>query len=158
MATCGNCKATGVSVEHVRECFTSRRGQVKVSPAEVTGFAQQYVESRDFSKKAEIRTVPDSMYALDTPDGLAFYEVKTGKGRWDGYKFVSRLLGSPGDFRRIPVKGSASSAVMGQISLDPKAFAIRFSKEFTVCAACGAALTDPESRELGLGPTCVKKF
>lgn len=46
MATCGNCKKSHQTVEHVRECY-AKRTRVPVSD-----FALRYVESRDFMPMA----------------------------------------------------------------------------------------------------------
>ncbi len=156
MATCGSCKQEGQTVEHIKQCYADKRASV--STVELTGPAKQYVESRDYRPMA--LWVPDSKYALVRPsDGLLeFFEVKTGKGKWAGKQFVERLIGAPGDWRRYPVRGMERQRVMQQIDFDPKAAAIRFSKEFTVCAVCGSPLSDPESLALGLGPICARRF
>lgn len=107
---------------------------------------------------ADKLVVPDSYYALDTPAGLHFYKVKTGKGKWAGFQFVTRLIGHPGDFLETPVKGANRMATLKLIAIDPKEAAIRFSREYTVCAVCGSPLTDPESMERGLGPVCAERF
>lgn len=159
MPTCGSCKSEGQTIEHIKGCYASKGSSVATleSPsARLSGFAEQYVET--FVPMALTQEVPDSYYALDTPAGLHFYRVKTGKGKWAGFQFVDRLIGHPGDFLHTPVKGANRKAVLNLIGQDAKSAAIRFSKEYQVCAACGSPLTDPVSRELGLGPICLEKF
>lgn len=160
MPTCGNCKTEGQTIEHIRACFASKTSVTVIQKPEesLSGFVTNYVESRDFKPMALSSSVPDSHYALDTPAGLHFYRVKTGKGKWAGFQFVDRLVGHPGDFLRVPVKGANRKAVLNLIGKDAKASAILFSREFQVCAACGSPLTDPVSREIGLGPICAEKF
>lgn len=154
MTTCGSCKQEGQTVDHVRECYASKRAAV--ATVEVTGLAKKYVEQRDFRPMA--LTVPDSKYALIEDGVVAFYEVRTGKKRWEGFQFLDRLVGAPGDWQKYPVKGEAKARVMQAIDADPKAAAITFSRHFTVCAVCGSPLSDPESMARGLGPICEKRF
>lgn len=156
MATCGNCKAENQTVEHVRACYSGKFEQVKTM--EVTGFGKKYAESRDFQPMALNDSVPDSMYALKEPNGLYFYRVRTGKGKWEGFQFVDRLIGHPGDWLKTPVKGANRKAVLNLIGQDPKESALLFSREFTVCAVCNSPLSDPVSMELGFGPICIKRF
>lgn len=156
MPTCGSCKAEHQPISHIRECYESKRGSL--ATLEVSGFAQQYVESRDFKPMA--LDVPDSKYAMNRPhDGvLEFFEVRTGKGKWAGFQFLDRLIGSPGDWRKAAIKGLEKRTILEQISEDPKAAAVRYSREFTVCAVCSSPLSDPESVASGLGPICARRF
>lgn len=161
MPTCGNCHQTGQTIEHIRSCYASKASVSTIAKpdAPLSVFAQQYLERRDYAPMAlGTSDVPDSSYALDTPDGIYFYRVRTGKGRWAGFQFVDRLIGHPGDFLRVPVKGANRMATLKLIALDPKGAAIEFSRRFTVCAVCGSPLTDPESMERGLGPVCAERF
>lgn len=161
MPTCGNCHQTGQTIDHIRGCYASRSSVAIIAQPEasLSGFVTNYVESRDFKPMALAETdIPDSSYALDTPSGLYFYRVRTGKGKWAGFKFVDRLIGHPGDFLRVPVKGANRKATLKLIAQDAKGAAIEFSRRFTVCAVCGSPLTDPESMERGLGPVCAERF
>lgn len=113
------------------------------------------------TKTATKVTVPDSMYALVRPNGeLGFLEVSTGrKGtKWENYQFVNLLVGAPGDWRRIPMLKQQRANLLARLAENPLEAALRFSHHFTVCAACGSPLSDPESRERGLGPVCAAKF
>lgn len=44
------------------------------------------------------------------------------------------------------------------ILVDPEDAARRYGLELGECSVCGATLTNPESRELGIGPVCRKRF
>lgn len=160
MATCGNCKQQGQTVEHIKYCFAEKHGTTLLATEEkpaVEGFAKAYVESRDY--RPMVLTLPDSKYALVNSEGvIVFYEVKTGKGKWDGMQFLDRLVGAPGDWQRYPVKGQAKAQTMMLLNMDAKASAILFSKHFTICAVCGSPLSDPESVARGLGPICAERF
>jgi hypothetical protein len=157
MATCGHCKAEGQTIEHVRECATAHFVKL-AEPIEVGEIAKAYVQASDFRPMA--LTVPDSHYALEEDGTLKFFSVKTGKKgtKWAGFQFLTMLVGAPGGFREFPVRGARKTKLMSEISKDAKAHAIRYSREFTVCAACGSGLTDPESMAIGLGPVCAAKF
>lgn len=155
---CGNCKSNHTTVQEVKDCFAGH-GTVMTKAPEVEGFAKQYIESRDFKPMATSpEPLPASSYALETANGLAFYEVQNGKGKWKGTQFLVKLIGHPGTWKKIPVKGSARSIVMAQLQEDPKAAAILFSRNFTICAVCGSPLSDPESLAAGLGPVCATRF
>lgn len=149
-----------MTVNHIRECYASARSVTQT--VEVSNFAKQYAESRDYKPMAiaEDNYIPASCYALDTPAGLHFYRVKYGKkgGKWETFAFVERMIGHPGDFLYTPVKGANRMAVLKLIRIDPREAAVRFSREYTVCAVCGSPLTDPESMERGLGPICAERF
>jgi len=161
MPTCGNCKSEGQTIEHIRGCYASKGTTVSVieHPEDtLSGFVTNYVESRDYVPMALAGSVPDSYYALDTPAGLHFYRVKTGKGKWAGFQFVDRLIGHPGDFLRTPVRGANRKAVLNLIGQDAEGAAVLFSRKFQVCAVCQSPLTDPLSLERGLGPICAERF
>lgn len=147
---CGNCHNTHASVAEVKACY----GNVKGTTATVS----------TMTATKPVVKVPESYYALENLPGhsnaLTFFQVKNGKqgSKWEGFQFVTRLVGAPGEFREFPVKGDAKAIVLRTIADDPKAAAVRFSTEFTICAACGATLTDDDSRARGLGPVCAAKF
>jgi len=106
--------------------------------------------------------VPESKYALVRPNGaLGFCEVQYGKPntKWDGFMFVSILVGAPGDWRKIPAKGEQKQQILSLLAQDGyQTAAVRFSTEYTVCACCGSPLSDPFSIANGLGPKCIKRF
>jgi hypothetical protein len=51
MATCGKCHESGQTVEHIRACYQAS-GSTVVAEVEVSHFALQYVEGRDFKPMA----------------------------------------------------------------------------------------------------------
>lgn len=117
-----------------------------------------------------IKEIPASKYALVQNGQTNFFEVQVGKGKWQGYRFVKRLVGAPGEFAKYPIPGKGSQvqileAIAGDFYVDngteltgPMAAAVRFSREFTRCACCLAPLSDPISIAQGLGPVCAKRF
>lgn len=143
MPTCGNCKTEGQTIDHIKACYANKGG----------------VAVMEKPMALEIPTVPESKYALYDGQGkIIFYEVKTGKGRWSHMQFVDRLVGHPGDWMRYPVKGKAKADVLLDLDMNPKAAAVRFGKHFTICACCGAPLSDPDSIAAGVGPVCATRF
>lgn len=143
MPTCGNCKTEGQTIDHIKACYANKGG----------------VAVMEKPMALEIPTVPESKYALYDGQGkIIFYEVKTGKGKWSHMQFVDRLVGHPGDWMRYPVKGKAKADVLLDLDMNPKAAAVRFGKHFTVCACCGAPLSDPDSIAAGVGPVCATRF
>lgn len=141
---CGNCKQTHETIAQVRECCASP------APAPAEAYRPAVLA---------FQPAPESKYALDVDGTLQFFEVKRpSTGKWAGWVFVDRLIGHPGDWQRIPVKGAAKGAILRQIGADPKAAARRYSVEFTVCACCGSPLSDPFSIANGFGPVCITRF
>ena len=99
--------------------------------------------------------VPESRYALGTEPEVRFYAVrKPKKGKWEGWTFIDRIVGSPGDFRKVFTSKQERDAIMAEIAADPQAAGKRFADKAGVCARCSAALSDPESRLRGYGPDC----
>jgi hypothetical protein len=182
MATCGNCKSTGVTVAHVKDCYSTvitmqglfDQAVVDTHTPEFSGFVEKFTEALevlpvteahaktvdDFKPMAlTTNTVPDSKYAVPRAEGLVYYEVSTGKkGKWKGFQFVDRLTGAPGDWRRTALRAQARKNILAELAINPKEAAILFSRTFTVCAACSSPLSDAESIARGLGPVCAEKF
>lgn len=116
--------------------------------------------------------VPYGKYALETSldhngppaegeeSTLQFFEVQHGKSgtRWEGFVFVKRLVGAPGDFARYSLRYAEGQRVLERIQADPDEALVRFGKHFTVCGRCGSPLTKKVSRDRGIGPKCIKKL
>jgi hypothetical protein len=99
--------------------------------------------------------VPEGRYAVRADDNsVGFFLVQKGTGKWDGYTFLKRQAGD----EELPVKGAARGQIMAAIEKNPKAAAVLYGTELGVCGMCGKALTDPESRAIGIGPVCATKF
>lgn len=98
--------------------------------------------------------VPAGRYAVNNEEGiLRFYSVdRPDKGKWAGYVFVNVWASD----ERHPIRGNAAKkAILDKIiEAGPKEAAERFGREIGACAVCGRTLTDPVSREIGIGPIC----
>lgn len=101
--------------------------------------------------------VPAGRYAVEDEDGtLKFYMVdRPTQGRWAGYTFLS--VQASDEF--YPIRSATSKAsVLARIALDPKGASARYGQALKICGRCGRTLTDEKSRELGIGPECIKHF
>ena len=102
--------------------------------------------------KAE-REVKAGHYAIDFEGQIRFFKVDTPEeGKWAGWTFVREQASD--DY--WSVKGARKAEVLKAIAEDPEALA-RYGQELGICGLCSRTLTDPESRELGLGPICRNK-
>jgi hypothetical protein len=91
--------------------------------------------------------VPEGRYALamdGSPGEIKFFTVRQ-------VTFVDQHSSD----ERYSVKGARRADVLARIAADPKTAAVLFGKETNHCFKCGRELTDPVSRELGIGPTCL---
>ena len=104
-------------------------------------------------------SVPASKYALQNGSSVDFYQVdQPTSGNGAGRTFVSRLIGAPGNWRKINLYGGESAGILAEIALNPRAAAKLYSVHYTECAKCASPLSDPQSIADGLGPVCVNSF
>lgn len=104
----------------------------------------------------DLTDLPLSKYALEGENGwLVFVEIVERRG---GRRYMNRLIGAPGDWNRGRLPLSVIKGYAATIAEDPAQAALRFAEEFTCCAVCLAPLSDEESRRLGLGPICRRRF
>jgi hypothetical protein len=95
--------------------------------------------------------VPTGRYAAGPEDATKFYRVVNKDGRYSLFVYAS-------DEQHLISNWATVLHVLREIEVDPQAAAVRFGKEIGRCYACGRTLTDPVSRELGLGPDCRNKL
>lgn len=99
------------------------------------------------------REVKAGHYAIEFDGQLRFFKVDTpDEGRWAGWTFVKEQASD--DY--WSVKGQRKVDVLNAIADDEDSLA-RYGRELGVCGMCNRTLTDPESREIGLGPICRNK-
>ncbi len=105
-------------------------------------------------------------YALESQEGgIAFYLIQCPtKDKWAGWTFVrlqvgpeSSRLGSVDPDGRVRGASNVRS-ILERIITDPKEAMARYGRELGFCGMCGLALTNDESRALGVGPICAGKF
>jgi hypothetical protein len=95
-------------------------------------------------------------FALRRKDGgVDFFELrKIGVGRF----LLVQLFGAPGRFASRTLSVQLQHFAALHIAENLAGAAKLFADEVGECAHCGSPLTNPESRQLGLGPTCRKKY
>ena len=102
----------------------------------------------------ELPDVPAGRYAVENDEGrLKFYIVnRPTQGRWSGYTFVDSQHGP----NRDSLRNFAQKRGVLQRIVDAGIVACRqrYGQELGHCGACGLELTDPISREVGIGPVC----
>lgn len=220
-ATCGNCKATGVGVEHVRSCygFGGKPDAVEFSePPQAPTFRVGKPMNKDkvgpvqeedrvylnvpFANKDEVKNqfggkwdsqkrqwYVDKSADFDEmpPEWLAEksdYVAKDGMYEYEGriIKIITAQYTESAGFSyareltvidRIPSemnpdrpeftkKGKFVKAPGMQFKVQPEHLmshekAVEFGQLYGFCVRCGAVLTDEESIERGMGPTCAEK-
>lgn len=109
------------------------------------------------SDAPDLPDVPTGYYALDIAGEVRFYRVEHGNEgtRWEGWTFVHRLYGAPGDWNRERVRGfAATNDVLELIAEDIESALRLFGREVAYCGVCGSPLSNEESRAYGIGPIC----
>ena len=87
-----------------------------------------------------------------------FYQVdKPTLGRWAGYTFIKRLIGAPGDYKKVDMRQDERNKMLAAIERNPKLASLNYGKQAGVCGICSSPLTNPESLAAGIGPKCRSK-
>lgn len=115
---------------------------------------------KDSGKAQKTWDMPAGRYALHWEDeGWWFYQIdKPTEGRWKGYTFIKRLIGSPGDYQKMPMRAADRTEALEAINEDPKAALTDYGLQSKVCGVCGSALSNEESLRRGIGPKCAAKM
>jgi len=103
-------------------------------------------------------TVPTSKYALERvgePGVFDFFEVIERKS---GRRYLNRLIGSPGDWRREFLSLTLQLAAARHIAENPTGAALAYCKHHGRCCRCDAKLSVDKSIIEGVGPVCRKKM
>lgn len=96
---------------------------------------------------------------------LSFVRMdKVEHGRWADWVFVKAVIGGSEDMR-LGMQPPDSDEYRGQwpvvlknVAADLPTAVARFGLELGICGVCGSALTNEESRRLGIGPICRNKL
>lgn len=100
--------------------------------------------------------VPQGRYAVEEDGVLKFFHVdKPTEGRWTGYTFI-KIRASD---ELYPVKDAARVQRILKLITEAgyKEATELYGQELGSCGICGRTLTDPISREIGIGPVCRGK-
>lgn len=104
------------------------------------------------------RDIPAGRYALYNSHDrkIHFFQVdQPDEGRWAGYTFLNKLSGP----NRIAVKDRQQRLwILNAIGRNPLDAMARYGRETNECGKCHTELTDETSRDLGIGPVCIKKY
>lgn len=147
---------TGVeAAEQVRTRLNEARVAGTLTAAFVSACIDALLEIPKAEAQAETE-VPNGRYALPAEDGhFVFYQVDHGTGKWDGYTFVSQLVGSVGDWDDQRLSRDVSRSVLARIAADPEEAARMFGIKARACGYCGSPLSNLRSRAAGYGETCA---
>lgn len=115
------------------------------------------IEKKSAGQKQTWPTVPEGRYALQAEDGtVTFYKVdRPDQGRWAGYIFTKRIVGSPGDWAefRVPLAPTMDAIEkMGAMES-----ARLFGYKAKACGRCSSPLSTVQSRAAGYGEVCAEK-
>lgn len=94
--------------------------------------------------------------AYPFPEGR--YAVPNAEGKLRFYHAAEEGLFVLSSDTEQQVEPKAAAAIIAKIALDPKGSAASYGQEYGTCGICGRGLTDPTSRERGIGPVCAEKF
>jgi hypothetical protein len=121
----------------------------------------------------DLSVLPYGTYRFAVHDGerLRFLRIdlvpptyKDGSSRPYGGNVYVKEKGGSSEGRRLgrQVKGhryvGEAADLLREVIADPEAAARRYGLEMRECSVCGTDLTDPDSRALGIGPVCRKRF
>lgn len=132
------------------------RGQASRVITALQGLPKRSIEEKAATQGGP-EGVPNGRYAVTEGDGiLRFYKVNTPTdGRWAGFTFVEVQASD----ELHPLKDRSRRArVLALIAEDPREAMLRYGREIGSCGHCGRTLTNPLSREIGIGPICRAKM
>lgn len=100
-----------------------------------------------------VASIPTGRYAVDSStegQDTAFYRVVNQNGHFRVWIYASNA--------QHQVSGPGAKSVLKAIEeAGVEEARTRFGVEMGYCWKCGLPLTDKESRDLGIGPVCIKK-
>lgn len=109
-------------------------------------------------QEAATTVAPVGRYAVDLPGNSMLVEItKPSSGPWAGYTFVKTVPLLAG-VEPEPVKGRLAVDVLKAIDENPRGCAGMYGRITGRCGQCNRRLSDPSSKELGVGPECLGKF
>jgi hypothetical protein len=117
--------------------------------------AEQGIEiAKRRNERDEVPAIPEGHYAVATDAGhLAFYRVRVN-GRSG---FVTVELQTSEEFQKLP--WAQTKTILRKIdAVGALEAAKTYGRELKICGKCYRPLTNPESRALGIGPDCKKKY
>lgn len=103
-------------------------------------------------KRTQGTTLEKGRYAVQIDGVWKFYRVTERDSRYGSGKFLymSRQAGD----RFVPVQKDEREQVEALVRVDLRRAMSEYGQRLGHCGCCGRALTDPQSRTLGIGPDC----
>ena len=102
--------------------------------------------------------IPDGYYALERDGHTSFFRVSTYKRLLSGQTRANRKVQTQASDNLYPMSQASGRTILEEIrKAKPFDAAMRYAREIGNCCKCGRTLTDDESRERGMGPTCASK-
>ncbi len=143
-----------ISEENLRHATVKSAIDTLLARPEKAEPAARLNETKNHLRDAEAK-VPEGHYAIGPEDDIKFYQVdKPTDGRWRGYTFVRIQAGDV----TYPIKSQQVRAyVLNEIAKNPRGAAVRYGKKIGRCGICHRTLTNPESRDAGIGPVYAEK-
>lgn len=109
-------------------------------------------------KEAATTVAPAGRYAVDLRGNSLLVEItKPSSGKWAGYTFV-KTVPLVAEVAAEPVLGKLAVDVLKAIDENPRGCAGMYGRITGRCGQCHRRLSDPSSKELGVGPECMGKF
>jgi hypothetical protein len=112
--------------------------------------------------KAKIAAAEDGEGVMDLKlrlDTFVFFPDRSGNSDiWirEGENWLGKIIGNKFNIFRKCSQEQQDRILIA--AADPLAAAKAFGQRFKSCSCCGRTLTDPKSRELGIGPICARKW
>jgi len=97
--------------------------------------------------------VPQGRYAVEEDGVLKFFHVdRPTEGRWAGYTFIK--IRASDELYRVKDRARCANILKLIEEAGIKEATEKYGQELGSCGICGRTLTDPLSREIGIGPVC----
>lgn len=154
-------------VEYVLDLLKVRAWPDSYTSEQLKGMERRQVSQIiDSILKAPVKTeefhpeIPDGFYALRQGDHWTFWEVSNPtRGKWVGFAFATKLIGSPGDYRREKTSKAVGNGVLAMIKeIKPAVASSDFGRQSGHCGICHSPLTNKDSLDRGIGPICASKM
>lgn len=153
MATCGSCKATGVSVDHVKACYAGPKIVKTVQP--MLPVAKADLPDKGYYTVQHPKLGPLHFFVKKAKSGKVHY-AKSVHGPAKKYLGVIFQDGTFKAHADLPAdKAALAKTALGIVRADPVAAAVLFGKTTGHCGFCHVKLTVPASVAAGCGPDCA---
>lgn len=114
------------------------------------------MQPRRTERIRNFKEIPQGYYATRKEHGINFWFVRVPDdgGKWDGYRFVRRIIGGGGSPQQIHTSEQLA-ALHAILDAGVEAAGNLFADEMEQCKHCRKPLTRKASREMRKGSTCA---